>query len=86
MRPRHEAASRWGNNQMYDVTGFGILYGWQVHWTAQLPVLLAVTAIMLLAGARARRTASIGVRHRRRLPIATARDEPFAPRRLRDVL
>ena len=36
---------------MHDVMGFGILYGWQVHWTAQLPVLLAVTAIMFLAGA-----------------------------------
>ncbi|MGA3000784.1 MAG: hypothetical protein ABSE20_03570 [Acetobacteraceae bacterium] len=71
---------------MHDVLGVGMLREWLAHWSAQLPVLVAATAMFFAAATIPRYRALIRVRHGRTLRIGVAHAERFVPRRLRGAL
>ena len=70
---------------MQDVTGAGMLREWFVDWTAQVLVLLAVTAMIFAIGTGARRMALIFTCRRRGFPIAVSHRDLFV-RRVWDAL
>ena len=86
IRPRHQAASRGGTVKCKMSMGIGMIREWLAHSTAQLPLLLAATTMLLVAGASARYMALIGTRGGRRPRIATRHGDRFTLRHPRDAL